>query len=128
MSTPPASPKPPLASALFEWAQLKVIPTRVGERRDFFDAPTKTFRNLECHATTLNAGEVPHESHRHPDEELIIVKEGLLEATINGRASVGGPGSIFFFASNDEHGLRNAHSGQTSYHVLRMLTAETPPA
>ena len=125
MSTSSA-PKPPLGSALFDWAQRKTIPTRVGERRDFFDAPTKTFRNLECHATTLNPGEVPHESHRHADEELIIVKEGQLEATINGHASVGGAGSIFFFASNDEHGLRNVHNGRTTYHVIRILTSETP--
>ncbi len=126
MPSPSSSSPTPLASAVFDWTALKVIPTPKGERRDFFDSPTRTFRNLECHATTLNAGEVPHEAHRHPDEELIIVKEGTLEVMINGRTQEAGPGSIFFLASNDLHGLRNVGSGQASYHVLRILTGDTP--
>lgn len=117
----PAS-KVPLGSGVFDWSKLAVLPTKVGERRDFFDAPTATFQNLECHATTLNAGEIAHPSHHHPDEELVIVKEGRLEATINGQTFQGGAGSIFFFASNDEHGLRNIHDARTTYHVIRIVT------
>ena len=54
------------------------------------------------------------------------MKEGLIEATINGRVQRAGPGSIFFIASNDEHGLRNVGSSSATYHVVRMVTAATP--
>lgn len=121
-----SSPRPLLQSAVFDWAKLNVLTTPVGERRNFFDAPTVTFRNLECHATTLNEGERAHEAHRHPDEELVIVKEGTMEVTIEGRVERGGAGSIFFFAANDLHGMRNAGTGRASYHVLRIVTADTP--
>ena len=121
----PAS-KAALNSAIFDWAARSVIATPVGERREFFDAATKTMRGLECHATTLRAGERAHPPHRHPDEELIIVKEGTLEVIINDRLQQAGAGSVFFFASNDLHGMRNVGPGQATYHVIRILTADTP--
>lgn len=86
------SPKPSLSSMVHDWSKLQVIPTKVGERRDLFDGPTNTLVNFECHATTLNAGETPHSPHRHPDEEMIIVKEGTLQVTINGKSETAGAG------------------------------------
>lgn len=115
-----------LRSGVFDWEKLAVTSTKTGERRAICHGPTVTLLNLEAHVTTLRPGEVPHASHRHPDEELIVVKEGLIEATINGRTERAGPGSIFFFAANDEHGLRNAGSSSATYHVIRMVTAATP--
>jgi quercetin dioxygenase-like cupin family protein len=77
--------------------------------------------------TTLKPGEVPHAPHHHPDEELVIVKEGLIEVTINGVTQRAGPGSIFFYASNDEHGMKNVGPNAATYHVVRIVTAATPP-
>lgn len=115
-----------LRSSVFDWEKLAATATKTGERRGICHGPTVTLRNLEAHVTTLRPGEAPHASHRHPDEELIVVKEGLMEATINGRVQRAGPGSVFFFASNDEHGLRNVGSSSATYHVVRMVTAATP--
>ena len=117
-----------MGSRVFDWAQLAVIPTKAGERRELFDAPTATLRNFECHATTLNAGEVAHQPHRHPDEEIIVVKEGTIEVTLNGEAQHAGAGSVFFFASEDLHGMRNAGDTRATYFVFRMITADTPGA
>jgi quercetin dioxygenase-like cupin family protein len=81
---------------------------------------------LECHVTTLNPGEIPHPAHRHPDDEIILVKDGMMEATINGRAQTAGPGSIFFFSSNDEHAMKNVGSTTATYYVIRVVTSATP--
>jgi quercetin dioxygenase-like cupin family protein len=67
----------------------------------------------------LNTGSAPHAAHRHPDEELVFVRAGVVEATINGVTHKAPAGSIIFFASNDLHGMRNIGDGQTSYFVLR---------
>jgi len=106
-------------STVFDWNHLAVIPTPKGARRDLCDVATATLDRFECHVTTLNAGEVPHEPHRHPDEELIIVKEGTLEVTINGQSHPATAGSVIFLASQDFHGLRNAGSGTATYYVQR---------
>ena len=117
-----------LASTVFDWEKLAVKPTKAGARRDIVNSPTVTCSNFECHVTTLNAGEVPHATHRHPDEEVVVVKEGVMEVTINGVTQRGGPGSIFFYGSNDEHGMKNVGGTTASYHVIRIVTAATPKA
>jgi quercetin dioxygenase-like cupin family protein len=110
-----------LPSTLFDFTKLPATPTAVGEVRPYFDAPTKTLARLESHLTTINPGEISHAAHRHADEELIVVQEGTVEATINGVPHVGGAGSVFFFASMDLHGLRNPGAGRASYHVIRIF-------
>lgn len=115
-----------LRSQVFEWSRLPLKKNGSSGRRDFFNAPTVTCDKLSCHATTTRAGEAAHGAHHHPDEEVVIVKEGLIEAVMNGRKQRGGPGSIFFFASNEEHGLRNAGDTSATYYVLRVVTAATP--
>jgi quercetin dioxygenase-like cupin family protein len=118
---------PALGSAVFDWTKLPATPTKVGEVRPYFDAATRTLGRLESHVTTLNPGEISHAAHAHADEELVIVREGTLEATINGVPHVAGAGSVFFFASHDLHGLRNPGAVRTSYHVVRIFPRDLAP-
>lgn len=117
-----------LSSGVFEWSKLAVKPTKTGARREILNSPTVTCASLEAHVTTLNPGEVPHAPHHHPDEELVVVKDGLMEATINGVSRRAGPGSIFFYASNDEHGMKNVGTAAATYYVFRVVTEATPKA
>jgi mannose-6-phosphate isomerase-like protein (cupin superfamily) len=114
-----------MISAVFEWAKLEAKPTPVGERREIFDAPTATLDRLRCHATTVRVGEASHPPHRHPEEELIFVKEGTLEVTIEGRVEKAGPGSVIFYASNELHGMRNGGDVPATYYVLRWHSTKT---
>lgn len=118
--------KPIMKSTVIDWSKLEVKPTKTGARRELFDGPTVTFNNLEGHVTTINPGEVPHAAHRHPDEEMIIIKEGTLEVTINGETKRASAGSIFFYASNDLHGMKNVGDTVATYYVFRFVTAKTP--
>lgn len=119
---------PKVGSGVFDWTKLEARPSKVGEGRRVLDGSTVTLANLESHITTLNAGETPHAPHRHADEEIVIVREGTLEVTIEGRVTRAGPGSIVFVGANDMHGWRNVASTRASYHVVRVVTAETPKA
>jgi XRE family transcriptional regulator, regulator of sulfur utilization len=74
---------------------------------------------LECHITTLNPGASPHEPHQHPDEEIIIIKEGTVESLNGGVLKRLGPGSIIFQASNQLHSIRNIGSTPATYHVFK---------
>ncbi len=121
------APGPALTSRVFDPATLPAQPTAVGSVRSYFDAATRTLARLETHVTTLNPGEISHAAHAHADEELVIVREGTLEATINGVAHVGGAGAVFFFASHDLHGLRNPGMAPASYHVIRIFPRDLAP-
>ena len=111
--------QPLMGSVAFDWKIIEVKPTKVGERRDFFQSPTATLDELECHVTTVNPGEEPHAPHQHPDEELMIVKDGTLEVLVNGEKKTVGPGSVVFQASNQMHGIRNVGKTPATYHIIR---------
>ena len=119
------STRPLLGSSVFEWNSIEAKPTKTGSRRDFFQAPTATLDDLECHVTTLNPGEIPHQPHKHPDEELVIVKEGTLEVQTTGSTKTAGPGSVIFQASNQMHGMRNIGKTQATYFVIRWKSPGT---
>jgi len=118
--------KPMMHSSIFNWTDLKVQTTKYGARREGFDGRTTTLDELSCHITTLNAGQIPHAAHHHPEEELLVVKEGILQVMQNGVTNQAGPGSIIFQASNEEHGLRNAGDVPVTYYVFKWFTPATP--
>jgi mannose-6-phosphate isomerase-like protein (cupin superfamily) len=122
-SLPPTTVTPSaggiMGSSIFDWNTLAVQKTNVGESRKVCQAPTATLDELECHITTLNPGETPHPPHKHPDEELVIVKEGTVESLVNGVTRRVGPGSVIFQASNQMHSIRNVSDGPATYHVIK---------
>lgn len=119
---------PDLSSTAFSWAELSPIATATGERRAIFDGKSATLFRLKCHATTLRAGEISHLPHRHPEEELVVVREGTLEVTIGDSAQTVSGGSVIFFRSGDLHGLRNAGDAPAIYHVIQWVSRDTPAA
>jgi quercetin dioxygenase-like cupin family protein len=111
--------RPVMHSCVFNWANLKVHPTKQGESRSVFDAPTPALAGLECHITTLNPGESPHPPHQHPEEELMIIKEGTLEALQGDQTNLVTAGGIIFEASNELHGVRNVGTNRATYYVIK---------
>lgn len=107
-----------LRSKAFDWNDVAAAKTAVGETRQFLRAPTATLDELELHVTTLNAGQTSHPPHQHPNEELVIIREGTVEALVLGEWKRVGPGSVIFNASNELHGLRNVGTGPATYHVI----------
>lgn len=111
--------KPVMHSSVFNWSDLKAVPTKVGESRGVFDAPTPALAEFECHITTLNPGEAPHPPHRHADEELMVIREGALEALQGDKTNIVTTGGIIFEASNELHGLRNIGTNPATYYVFK---------
>jgi quercetin dioxygenase-like cupin family protein len=121
---PRAGSATPMGSSVFAWESVAATPTNVGAVRRFFRAPTATLDELEYHVTTLNPGQTPHPPHQHPNEELIIVKEGAVEAYLNGSWTPVSTGSLIFNASNQPHTVRNVGTLPATYFVINWR----PPA
>ena len=119
---------PVMGSKVFDWNAMTDKPTATGSVRSVFKEPTATVEQLEVHITTLNPGQSPHPPHKHPNEEMLIIRQGTLEALINGEWKRVGPGSVIFLASNVMHGVRNVGSDPAVYHVINFKTAATPEA
>lgn len=109
----------PITSTVFDWNKMESRPTKVGAVRQVVQAPTPTLDELECHITTLNPGQSPHDPHKHVDEELILVKEGTVESLVNGQRRRATAGSVIFQSSNQLHAIRNVGDTPATYFVVK---------
>lgn len=121
-----ANELPLLGPAVFERSSIAAKPTEVGSMRSFFTMRTATLEQLEVHETTLNPGKSPHPPHKHPNEEMLVIRQGTIEALVNGEWKRVGPGSVVFNASNKLHGLRNVGTEPAVYTVINFKTEKTP--
>ena len=93
-----------MTSTVVDWNSMTARTTNVGEVRQVFRNPTLTLEELECHITTVKPQMASHAPHQHPQEEMVIIKEGNVEVLVNGEWKKVSPGSVAFFASNQMHG------------------------
>jgi quercetin dioxygenase-like cupin family protein len=112
----------PLDSTAWRWQELTAQKTEVGERRDVVRQRTRTLEELEMHITTLNPHTASHPPHTHPNEEMIIVREGTLQAHVNGKEIVVGTGDVLFFASMQPHAVQNTGDTPAIYYVVNWAT------
>jgi quercetin dioxygenase-like cupin family protein len=125
-SAPAKAPESKLTSDVFDWEKMDVTTTPTGVRRAVFDGATATVDKVHCHISTLNPGEKSGDPRKHLQEEVIIVKEGTLEANFDGKSKTGGPGSVIFFAAGSTTFLRNTGKTPATYVVIYYYTPLTP--
>ena len=121
-----------LDSTAWQWADLQPKKTDVGELRNVVRQPTRTLDELEMHITTLNPHTASHPPHTHPNEEMVIVKEGTLQAHVNGKEIVVGAGGVLFYASMQPHAVQNIGDTPATYYVINWAspgskTRKIPP-
>ena len=110
----------PSVSRTSRYEDLKVNINGENRQRPILNDKTHTGFAVGVHETELAPGLAPHPPHRHVHEEMILIREGTLEVTIEGRIVNLGPGSVALVASNEEHGWRNVGAGRARYFVLAL--------
>lgn len=110
-----------LESKTYRFEDLPVKVNKNGSKgRAVLNGGTHDNFPIEMHLTELQPGQEPHPPHHHVHEEMVLIQSGLLEVTINGKASRLGPGSAAFVASNEEHGWKNVGDTKALYFVLAL--------
>ena len=105
----PAAPAAaPLRSAVSDGEKLTVTPPPKGSRRNGFAGPTATVDQTHSHTSTLHPGEKSGEPSKPLQAEVIVVKEGAVEAHGVGQSKTGGLGSVIFLAAGATTFLRHA--------------------
>ncbi len=120
--SPPSNPIP-LGSTFVDWGSLRFHATPVGLFCAVFDQPTATLEKIEVHVTTLFPGKASHAPHHHPWEEMLLIKEGRVEVSINGKKQEAGPGALVFLAAHDVHNATNVGDTPATYYVINFCTA-----
>ena len=88
--------------------------------RRFFDGKTHTGYHIEMHSTILGPGIQTHAPHKHEHEEIVIVMDGTMEMTNEGKSEIAESGSVVYFGSNQMHSSRNAGTVPCRYYVLEL--------
>ena len=115
-------PNTKLPSKAYRYEDVTARKGTASVSRQFFKGETHAGYLLDLHESELPAGAAPHPPHHHVHEEIVFLRDGQLEVTIKGEITNVGPGSVVYFASNDEHGFRNVGTTTARYHVLAVGT------
>jgi uncharacterized cupin superfamily protein len=113
-----------IGPSVYDWNATHGQKTPVGEFRQIMKGPTATLDQLEVHVTRLDPGKWSHPPHRHPNEELVIIRQGVVETLSGGNWKRVGPGSVIFNASNSLHALKNVGKVPAVYDVVNW---QAPP-
>jgi XRE family transcriptional regulator, regulator of sulfur utilization len=113
---------PVLHSTTVTWDEIQAKPAPNGRTRSLFRSATATLDELEIHVTTLAPGQASHAPHTHPEEEVIIIKEGAVEVFQAGETRRVGPGAVLFMASQEAHAVKNVGETPATYHVMQWFS------
>lgn len=106
-------------SLSLDWPDLPVQTNPRGEVRQVFSEPTTLLHKIDMHATTLNAGQMPHPAHTHPQAELILILSGNLTMQIGNTFYPAQTGDIALFTSLTPHGVKNTGAAAARYFALQ---------
>ena len=112
--------KPVLPAKAYKYEDLPVKKNGENESRAVFDGLTHTNYPVELHMTKLGPGQMPHPAHHHIHEEVLTLKNGMLDIMFNGETTRIGPGSVVYVASNLEHGWKNPGPDHAEYFVIAL--------
>jgi quercetin dioxygenase-like cupin family protein len=110
----------PLPSSTFRFEDLPVRKNGSMVLRQILKGTTHTGYLVDLHESDLAPGQMPHAPHHHVHEEILLIREGQIEITVNGKTSQLDPGSVAYLASGDHHGWKNSGTVTARYFVLAL--------
>lgn len=108
-----------LPSAVYSWTKAKIETAGKIERRQILKGSTSDLVNLEIHTSTLLPGQINHQPGANMNaEELIIIKEGSVKATVEDSTKILGPGGLILLLAGDKQSFTNTSEKPVTYYVL----------
>ena len=77
---------PVIRTTVYKFDELPVATNGQNRQRRMFTAKTHTGFKIESHQSDIAPGEVNHPPHQHLREEMMLIREGVMELTIAGKA------------------------------------------
>jgi quercetin dioxygenase-like cupin family protein len=118
--TPPGPQSAPLPAKVYHSAEIPYKGDATKKARRFFYGPEQSGYNLEMHETVLGPGVETHPPHTHAHQEIIILVEGTVVVSMDGRTETVEAGSVIFYEPNRPHNLRNAGTEPCRYYVVEL--------
>jgi XRE family transcriptional regulator, regulator of sulfur utilization len=111
---------PVMRTQQFKYDELPVTTNGQNRQRRMFTAKTHTGFKIESHQSEIAPGEVNHPPHQHLREEMMLIREGLMELTIAGKPYRLGPGDVGVIGSNELHNAKNVGTSRATYFIVNI--------
>lgn len=108
-----------IKNGVYKWEDHPVKFGELRESRKILEGVTPHLDYLEIHSTTQYPGAKPGKAHATADrEECIIVTEGQMKVTIEGKSQILGPGGVFLLMPGHMHSIENMGETNLVYFVM----------
>jgi mannose-6-phosphate isomerase-like protein (cupin superfamily) len=111
---------PVMKTRAYRFAELPVITNGKNKRRSMFTDKTHTGFKISSHMNEVAPGEVNHPPHQHLREEMMLIREGTIELTVNGKPYRLGPGDVGVIGSNEMHNAKNVGTVPAHYFIVNI--------
>jgi len=111
---------PVMRTQHFKYDELPVTSNGQNRQRRMFTAKTHTGFKIESHQSDIAPGEVNHPPHRHLREEMMLIREGVMELMIAGTPYRLGPGDVGVIGSNELHNAKNVGTARATYFIVNI--------
>ena len=111
---------PVMRTQHFKYDELPVTTNGQNRQKRMFTAKTHTGFKIESHQSDIAPGEVNHPPHQHLREEMMLIREGVMELTIAGKAYRLGPGDVGVIGSNELHNAKNVGTTRAVYFIVNI--------
>ena len=106
-----------VVSGVFDWSKFKTVRTHTGSVIDILKGPTRSLDMFNIKAISLHSGKATHTYLVGKEsDELLIIKEGYAEVTINSISKVLCAGSIAVASQGDRVQVKNIKPGNMVYY------------
>jgi mannose-6-phosphate isomerase-like protein (cupin superfamily) len=116
----PVEKLPVMKTTHFKYDQIPVTVNGKNKQRRMFTGKTHTGFKIESHQSEIAPGEVNHAPHQHLREEMMLIREGTMELTINGKPYRLGPGDVGVIGSNEMHNAKNVGTANATYFIVNI--------
>jgi quercetin dioxygenase-like cupin family protein len=111
---------PVMKTTSYKFNEMTVTTNGQNKQRRMFTMKTHTGFKIESHQSDIAPGEVNHPPHQHLREEMMLVREGLMELTIAGKPYRLGPGDVGVIGSNEVHNAKNVGTARAHYFIVNI--------
>jgi (S)-ureidoglycine aminohydrolase len=115
-----------ITSKVYAWNQAPVVKHAGYEERVILKGTTRDFSDFAVHGITLFAAQPAQPTQTLDEEVLLIIKQGQLSLTLNGKQKTLGPGSVVMIMPGDPYRLENKAAEPLTYYLMRYTSSEMP--
>ena len=122
-----ADPKPALiTSKIVGWDKARLTTADWGQMRFYFTGETAGSKSVLAAVAVVEPGKAVHKSHRHAEEEYLVLADGAGTWSLAGKETPAKRGDILYAEPWVYHGLKNTGERPLIFVVVRYSSKGVP--